>query len=118
MKLFFLLIGCFSFVFAIDGVKNISLNTMDSDEVKSSVSKRFSKTDLKKLELNPDYKKHISNIEKLKTDIKELLSYQKEFRDEELKYQNLVSKYNSAESKYNKQMDKIYSKNNHVKRAS
>lgn len=118
MKLFFLLISSFSLVLAIDGVKNISLNTMDSDEVIQNVSKRLAKTDLKNLESNPDYKRHIKNIEKLKSDIKDLIAYQKELRSTELEYEKVVSEYNSAENRYNKKMDNIYSRNNHIKRVT
>ena len=118
MKFAFLLLSSFVFVYAIDGVRNISLNTMDADEVTNSVADRLEKTDLKNLESNPNYKKHINNIELLKSGIKDLIEYKKDLMDVESEYKDLVSEYNSAESKYKKRMDRIYSKNNNIKRVS
>jgi len=118
MNKIILLLSSFTLVFAIDGVRNIPLNTMDFDEVTKSVSKRIEKTDLKNLISNPDYKIHIKNIETLKADLRGLMSYQKGLVGLESDYKDVVSEYNSAESKYKKKMDKIYSKNEHIKRVS
>ena len=118
MKFFFLFFSSFVYLFAIDGVKNISLNTMDADEVSKNVSQRLATTDLKNLQSNPDYKRHIKNVEKLKSDLRALIGLQKDLRKSESEYKDVVSQYNSAEARYNKKMDKIYRDKNHIKRVS
>ena len=116
MKLLFLLLSVVTFSFAIDGVKNVKLNTMDASEVNELVSKRLKKIDLKHLKSNSDYKKHINNINNLQSDIKSILVTQNELRgiDEELK--DKLKKYNGAQGKYTKKMAKLYSANRNLTR--
>ncbi len=118
MNKILLLLISFGFLYALDGVKNIPLNTMDFDEVQKNVSKRLEKVDLKNLASNPDYKRHLKNIETLKSDLRELMMSQKSLMELESEYKDVVNEYNSAESRYNKKMDKVYSKNRHIKRVS
>lgn len=118
MKKIFLVLLSFTLAYAIDGVKNIELNTMDIDEVNKDVAQRFDKTDLKNLVSNPDYKKHIKNIRILKSGLKDVMYLQKDILGLESEYKELVNDYNSAEDRYNSKMDRIYSKNMYIKRVS
>jgi len=118
MKILFIFLSSTIFLFAIDGVKNISLNTMDPDEVITSVSNRLSSSDLKNLGVNADYKKHINNIETLKNEIKTLILHQGELRKTQKEHKQAVQNYNESQNKYNKKMQEIYAKSSGIKRES
>lgn len=116
MKTLLLIIALFNLSYAIDGVRNVKLNTMDASEVLEKVEDRLSKLNLKNLDKNLEPKKHISNIDTLRTNIKDIIVTQKELRDIDVELKEVIAKYNSSEEIYNKKMNKIYSSNKHLQR--
>lgn len=118
MKALLLIITIFTFSYAIDGVRNVKLNTMDTSEVLEKVGQRLEKLNLKNLDKNLDHKKHISNINTLQVNIKDILVTQKELREIDVDLKAAIKKYNESESKYNKKMTKIYDHNKNLQRVT
>lgn len=118
MKLLAILFLTCSLLYSIEGVKNININSMDSDDVLKAVSKRLDSINLKVLEQNQKYDKHSASIDKLRTDVSNILLAQKKLRVSEKKLKSLVHEYNGAEVKYKKKMDEIYSLNSQLKRTT
>ena len=118
MKALLLIITIFTFSYAIDGVRNVKLNTMDASEVLQKVEQRLKKLNLKNLDKNLDYKQHISKIETLQANIKDILVTQRELREIDVDLKAAIKKYNESEDKYNKKMTKIYASNKHLQRVT
>jgi len=118
MRALILIIAIWNFSYAIDGVRNVKLNTMDASEVQEKVEKRLENLNLKTLDKNLDYRKHIINIENLQADIKDILVTQRELRDINLGLKEVIDKYKASEDKYNTKMTKIYNSNKHLQRVT
>ncbi len=108
MRFLLLIITIFSFAYARDGVKNITLHTMDVSEVSQKVDKRLMNISLSKLKKTSDYKHHIQNMSRLQQDIKSIISTQYELQSIDKELQAAIKSYDEAEKRYTKKMSEIY----------
>lgn len=111
MKYFFFLLLFSSFVYAIDGMKNIQLHTIDSTDVLEKISQRINTKELQNLKKYNSYKMHIQNVENLREYIKEVLLLQNELQETQTILNHALYKYNNDENIYTQKMKAIYKKN-------
>jgi len=117
MKVILFLFLIISVINAKEGMKNITLNTLDSDEVVKKVAQRVEQIKLDNLS-NSDYEIHKKNINLLQDDVLSIIKLKQDLRESELLLKEKKEKYNKHKNSYEKKMEKIYRSSKHIKRVT
>ena len=117
MKLFLVTILMLNTLYALDGMKNITLQTLDRDEVNYKIVQRMKSVKLTNL-TKVDYKVHQKNIQELQEDIFKVLETKDAIHQSQNKLKEQQTFYNEHNASYQTKLQDIYRSVKNIHRES
>ncbi|SFV75284.1 Secreted protein with uncharacterized domain [hydrothermal vent metagenome] len=117
MKILWFVLFIFMSLQATEGMKNITLNTLDLEEVSEKINERVKKIKLKDLQ-KKDFTYHLENVKTLKKDIATVVDLKQKLRFSKKALEDVKIDYAENNSSFERKMANLYAQVRNISRES